>query len=201
VVQTSLPRISKGRTIARRDTAKSDNGEREGTMKTMLARLFGSACLLTLLTLVPCLPAKADAQADIKALEDRFIAAFKAKDLDAIMKVYVPDQTLFVFDVAPPRQYVGAAAYRKDWQEFFDSLDGPITIELTDLDVTADDNLGYSHSIQHVSGTDKQGKKVDLTVRVTDVYKKINGNWLVIHEHVSVPVDFETGKPDLTSKP
>jgi ketosteroid isomerase-like protein len=38
-------------------------------------------------------------------------------------------------------------------------------------------------------------------VRVTDVYKKINGNWLVIHEHVSVPVDLDTGKPDLTSKP
>jgi hypothetical protein len=32
-------------------------------------------------------------------------------------------------------------------------------------------------------------------------YKKINGNWLVIHEHVSVPVDLDTGTPDLTSKP
>jgi ketosteroid isomerase-like protein len=54
----------------------------------------------------------------VKALEDRFIAAFKAKDPDAIMKVYVLDQTLFVFDVVPPRQYVGAPAYRKDSQEF-----------------------------------------------------------------------------------
>jgi DNA-binding transcriptional ArsR family regulator len=47
----------------------------------------------------------------------------------------------------------------------------------------------------------KQGKKLDLTVRVTDVYKKAQGRWLVIHEHVSVPVDLETGKPDLASKP
>ena len=117
------------------------------------------------------------------------------------MKVYVPDQTLFVFDVEPPRQYVGAAAYRKDWQAFLDSFNGAITFELTDLDITTDDNLAYSHSIQRVAGTDKQGEKLDLTVRVTDVYKKINGNWLVIHEHVSVPVDLDTGKPDLTSKP
>jgi len=72
---------------------------------------------------------------------------------------------------------------------------------LTDLDITTDDNLAYSHSIQRVAGTDKQGKKLDLTVRVTDVYKKINSNWLVIHEHVSVPVDLDTGKPDLTSNP
>jgi uncharacterized protein (TIGR02246 family) len=145
--------------------------------------------------------ARADAGADIKALEERFVAALKAKDLDAIMKVYAPDQTLVVFDVVPPRRYVGAAAYRKDWQTFLDTFEGPVTVELTDLDVAADRNLAYSHSIQHVAGTDRQGKKLDLTVRVTDVYKKARGRWLIIHEHVSVPVDLDAGKPDLSSKP
>jgi uncharacterized protein (TIGR02246 family) len=146
-------------------------------------------------------PARADSRADIKALEDRFVAAFKAKDLDAIMKVYAPGQTLVVFDVVPPRQYSGAAAYRKDWQTFFDSFNGPIGVELTDLDVGADRNLAFSHSIQRVTGTDKHGKKLDLTVRVTDVYQKIRGRWFIIHEHVSVPVDLDAGKPDLSSKP
>ena len=146
-------------------------------------------------------PAPADARADIRALEDRFVAAFKAKDVDAIMKVYAPDQTLVVFDVVPPRQYVGAAAYRKDWQTFLGNFDGPITLELTDLDIGADRNLAYSHSIQHLSGTDKQGKKLDVTVRVTDVYQKVGGRWYIVHEHVSVPVNLNTGKPDLASKP
>jgi ketosteroid isomerase-like protein len=95
-------------------------------------------------------PARADAGADIRLLEERFVAALKTKDLDAIMKVYAPDQTLVVFDVVPPRQHVGAAAYRKDWQTFFDSFEGPITVELSDLDVAAGRNLAYSHSIQHV---------------------------------------------------
>jgi len=39
-----------------------------------------------------------------------------------------------------------------------------------------------------------------MTVRVTDVYKKIDGKWLVVHEHVSVPVDPTTNKPDMDSK-
>src|SRR5438445_9989825 len=104
-------------------------------------------------------PARADDAAYIQALKERFVAAFKAKDLDAIMKVYVPDQTLLVFDVVPPRQYVGAAAYRKDWQEVLDTFDGPITMDLTDLDITADDSLAYGHSIQRVAGTNKHGKK------------------------------------------
>jgi len=164
-------------------------------------RVGVTAILFTLSIMVFGAPAWADAAADIRALENRFVAAFKAKDPDAIMKVYAPDQTLVVLDVVPPRQYVGAAAYRKDWQTFFDSFDGPLTVELTDLDVAADRNLAYSHSIQHVAGTDKQGKKLDLTVRVTDVYKKAHGRWLIVHEHVSVPVDLDTGKPDLASKP
>jgi ketosteroid isomerase-like protein len=35
-------------------------------------------------------PARADDRAEIRALEERFVAAMKAKDLDAIMKVYAP---------------------------------------------------------------------------------------------------------------
>jgi ketosteroid isomerase-like protein len=125
---------------------------------TVRAMLFA----LSIMTFGP--PAWADTRGEIRGLVDRFVAAFKAKDVDAIMKVYVPDQTLVVFDVVPPRQYVGAAAYRKDWQTFLGSFDGPITVDLTDLDIGADRNLAYSHSIQRVTGTDKQGKKLDLTL-------------------------------------
>ena len=170
-------------------------------MGKLTAGITAAAVLFALSLAAFGTPARADARGDIKALEDRFVAAFKAKDVDAIMKVYAPGQALVVFDVVPPRQYVGAAAYRKDWQTFLGNFDGPITVELTDLDVGADRNLAYSHSIQRVAGTDKEGKKLDLTVRVTDVYQKIGGRWFIVHEHVSVPVDLGADKPDLASKP
>jgi ketosteroid isomerase-like protein len=64
-----------------------------------------------------------------------------------------------------------------------------------------DDNIGFSYSFQHVTGTDPQGHPVDRTVRVTDGYRKIGGNWLIVLEHISVPVDLKTDKPALTSKP
>jgi ketosteroid isomerase-like protein len=67
--------------------------------------------------------------------------------------------------------------------------------------VETDGNLGYSHCIFRTVGPGKDGKPLDLTVRVTDVYKKTNGKWLALHEHVSWPVDLETGKADLMSKP
>jgi ketosteroid isomerase-like protein len=145
--------------------------------------------------------AQSDDVTQIKALEDSFAAAFRAKDLDAIMKTYVPDDTLFVFDVDPPRQYVGFAAYKKDWQEFLGMFGGPLGFDITDLAITASGDLAYSHSVQHFVGKTKKGETMDVTVRVTDGYRKVNGHWLVTVEHVSVPVDLDTGKADLQSKP
>jgi uncharacterized protein (TIGR02246 family) len=155
-----------------------------------------------LLTAAPTFVQAASAdEASIRALESRFAAAASAGDVNAIMKVYVPDETLVVFDVIPPRQYVGAEAYRKDWAGFVGLFKGPVKFEISDLSVTVDGKMAFSHSIQHILGTDTNGKTVDLTVRVTDVYRKIKANWLIVHEHVSVPVDLDTGKPDLSSKP
>jgi len=83
---------------------------------------------------------------------------------------------------------------------FFTHFRGTPTIAITDLVVTVSGNIAFGHSIQHVTGTDRQGRPVDRTVRVTDGYRKIGGSWLIAHEHVSVPVDLATGKPDFTSK-
>jgi ketosteroid isomerase-like protein len=153
------------------------------------------------LFVAPYAYSKSDDEAQIQTLEHGVQDAFRAKDTAAIMKFYAPGNELFVFDVIPPRQYAGYDAYQKDWQDTFASFDGPVAFEIGDLTITTAGRLAYSHSIQHVSGKMKDGSSVDLTVRVTDVYKKSGGKWLIIHEHVSVPVDLATGKADLQSKP
>jgi ketosteroid isomerase-like protein len=140
-------------------------------------------------------------EAKLKALENNFAAAIRAKDVGAVMKSYVSDDSLIVFDVTPPRQYVGAKAYAKDWTDLFAMYKGPINFEISDLSISADDEIAYSHSIQHMSGTTTKDEPVDFTVRVTDVYRKVKGTWLIAHEHVSVPVDLATAKADLSSKP
>jgi ketosteroid isomerase-like protein len=153
---------------------------------------------------IPVLPGNGDSMVDdeakIRALEDEFAAAFSAKDVDAVMRVYVPDETLVVFDAASPREYVGAKAYRKDRKRFFAIFNGPVEFEISALNVATHGGLGFGHSIQHFGGTSFKGRPIDLTVRVTDVYRKIEGDWLVVHEHVSVPVDFDTGELDLSAK-
>ena len=148
---------------------------------------------------------RVDAQSNdekaIWALNQRFSAAVKAKDINQIMSVYVPDERLFVFDAVPPRQYVGAKAYRKDYEAFFAAFPGPAASEVTDLRITVAGTLAFSHGIDTWTLTDKEGTRVTLVFRVTDVYRKIKGKWLIVHEHLSFPVDPATGTADLLSKP
>jgi ketosteroid isomerase-like protein len=117
------------------------------------------------------------------------------------MAYYTPDDSLLVFDALIPRQYVGAAAFRKDWEGFLATYPGALHAEVSDWKSETDGNLAYGHGMFKSSGPDKDGKPLDLTLRVTDVFKKINGKWLVIHERVSWPVDLATGKADMSSKP
>lgn len=137
--------------------------------------------------------------ADIKTLEDYFAAAVKAHDINAIMAVYVSDPAMVVFDVIPPLQYTGTDAYRKDWQGILDMYPGT-DISVTSLNITTGASVAYSDSIQHATFTDKTGKKTEMTVRVTDGYKKVNGKWLISHEHASIPVDMDTMKPILNAQ-
>jgi ketosteroid isomerase-like protein len=61
-------------------------------------------------------------------------------------------------------------------------------------------DVAYGHCIQHATMTDKSGRKVAMTVRITGGYRKINGQWLIAHEHVSIPVDLATMRPVMDSK-
>lgn len=141
----------------------------------------------------------------IQTLENNLAAAAaEARNLDAIMKAYVPDEILFVFDVIPPREYVGAKAFRKDWDEFLGNTKRPLKYDITAIAVVVVGDITYGHSIQRIVATGVKGDPLDLTTegtRVTDVYRKFRGKWMIGQEHISIPVDLDTGKPDYASKP
>lgn len=145
--------------------------------------------------------ARADDKAEIEALEKRVVAAVQAKDVNAVMANYLPGDSLIVFDVIPPRQYTGWDAYKKDWQGVLGGCADSPKMDISDLAITTGRRIAFSHSIQHFVCTDAKGNKLDMTLRATDAYRKEKGKWLIVHEHISVPVDLATSKADLSSKP
>ena len=142
-----------------------------------------------------------DTHSAINALEDSFASAVRAKDLDKIMSCYTKSEDLVIFDVTPPRQYTGWDAYKTDWQNFLAGCKDSPTIEIKGLQVYGGQGYAFSHSIQHMTCTTQQNTKMDLVLRVTDGYANFKGQWLIAHEHISVPVDLATGNADLQSKP
>jgi uncharacterized protein (TIGR02246 family) len=122
----------------------------------------------------------------IRQLIDGWAKALRAKDIKGIMSNYVPE--ILVFDIAPPLLYKGADAYRKNYEAWFESWQGPIGYEIRDLSITAGDGVAFSHSLNRIYGKRTNGEETDVWVRVTACFRKINGKWLIAHEHISVPL-------------
>lgn len=140
-------------------------------------------------------------EGEIRALYERYEKAFQARDVNTIMSAYAAGDELFVFDVTPPRQHVGWADYKKDWEDLFAAYPGPLHDEVRDLQIHVASDVAYGHHIESGYFTRRDGSRLDIAVRVSDVYRKRNGKWLIVQEHVSVPVDLDTAKADLLSKP
>jgi ketosteroid isomerase-like protein len=140
--------------------------------------------------------AAGSAKDEITEKEKKMIAATSA---DELMKFY-DDQDVTVYDIPPPLQFKGVKAVHGDFDEFFKNAND-LKGELVELAVVAEGNMGMARSIQHFTWKDKDGKAVEATLRVTDVFHKVKGDWKVIHSHISIPVDLKTNQGQLNLKP
>jgi ketosteroid isomerase-like protein len=147
-----------------------------------------------------CLTVSAHAAAkDEKAITDIEHKMIATTNTDDLMKYY--DQNdVNVYDLAGPLQYQGNAAVRGDFDNVFASFAGAKG-NFVELVVVTDGKMGMARSIQHFAWTDKAGKPQEVTVRVTDVFHKVDGQWKVIHTHISAPMDPKTGLTQTNLKP
>ena len=139
------------------------------------------------------------AASEIRSWLDRWTKAVIKQDVDAIMALYADD--VVAYDLVPPLAYVGKDAYRGDYQQFFSQYEGNLHVEVRDLHVGASGELGYATGLELISGTLKNGQKSKVWLRFTSLFRKSDGRWLDFHDHVSVPVDIESGKAMLDLQP
>lgn len=138
-------------------------------------------------------------EVQIRALIESRVKAVYAKDIDGVMSNHAPD--ILSFDVVDPLQYIGADTVRERAEEWFSLYQGPIGYETRDLSITTGDDVAFCHYLYKVSGTMTDGGKVDMWVRATVCYRKLNGTWMITHEHNSVPFNVETSKASLELEP
>jgi ketosteroid isomerase-like protein len=136
---------------------------------------------------------------EIKAAYSAWQHAFATRDLNGIMAIYAPD--VVAYDLVPPLQFVGADAYRKDYETFLSQFKGPVKSTIPNIHIDQTGDTAFAFGLERIRGTLADGTAVDLWVRFTDGWKRKDGHWVVAHEHVSVPVDVATGKARLDLTP
>lgn len=142
---------------------------------------------------------EAVAEALIRQRVDDLVKAVRSKNIDGVMSLYAPD--IVSFDIVPPLRYAGSEEKRREWQRTFAAYRDPIHYEARELTIAADGELGFVHSVNHVTGTLANGHTTDLWLRWTACFRRINGTWLIVHDHVSVPADLEHGQAVLNLTP
>jgi uncharacterized protein (TIGR02246 family) len=127
------------------------------------------------------------AETTVRQRVEELARALSAKDIDRAMSVYAPD--IVSFDINPPLRYAGADRKRQAWLEAFRVYSGGFSYEVRELDVAAQGDLAFVHSLNHVTGTLGNGHATNMWVRWTACFRRIDGAWLIVHDHVSVPAD------------
>ena len=128
---------------------------------------------------------------EVRALVDRWSEAIRRKDIDRLMALYAPD--IVYFDVVPPLHYTGSDALRRNFLRWFDVWESAIGVELRDLRILASGDLAVAHLLHRTSGTLKRGRQVGYWVRATICCQRFDQGWVIMHEHISLPVDVANG--------
>jgi ketosteroid isomerase-like protein len=131
---------------------------------------------------------------------DTLVEAIRTMDLDRMKSIYAPD--IVSFDIQPPLQHVGAEAKIKQWINVSTIFQRPLGYEVRDLTITVGDDVAFGHCFGRLSGTLKNGNSTSGSwVRWTVGLRKIDGNWLIVHDQISVPTDVASGRALLDLAP
>lgn len=126
------------------------------------------------------------ARTEIEKIISEWAQAVRNEDLAGIRAHHALD--VLMFDVPPPFLSRGLDAYMETWKIFYPSQARPITFYFEQIEVTAGEDVAFATAIG-TCGYIELGKRIDLKFRLTMGFQKRANQWLIIHEHHSIPAE------------
>lgn len=118
--------------------------------------------------------------------------AIGAKDAETLQRIYAPD--VVSFDVEAPLQHVGVDAKMKNWERVF-TVFREVEYEMRDLALTVGADLAFGHFFGRLRGTLMNGAVTEgIWVRATLCFQKLDGDWRIVHDQASVPIEMLSGR-------
>jgi uncharacterized protein (TIGR02246 family) len=121
----------------------------------------------------------------VRDLIEAWADAVRRKDYAGIVRSHASD--FVMFDVPPPFKSVGLDAYRKTWDLFFSWSSDPVRFDIQELDVAAGVDVAFAFASMRCEGPSSDGGPEPLDFRLTMCLRKVDGRWMIAHEHHSVP--------------
>jgi ketosteroid isomerase-like protein len=133
-----------------------------------------------------------DDVAAVKAVIEDRLSAIRERDAARANATLAPD--IVAFELVPPLALApGEARDAAAMAAWFATWEGPIDIDMSDLDVAASGDVAFARALHRLSGTRAGTGVVRLWLRSTLCFRKRGGHWLIVHSHSSVPFRPEEG--------
>ena len=108
-------------------------------------------------------------------------------DTANVSRFYDKDANDVFFDIAPLK-YKGWSEYDSGVKKVFAQWRAMKAMVNDDAQVHASGNFYWGTATVHLDITPKDGSPMSLDVRWTALWQKKGNQWLIVHEHVSAPL-------------
>jgi ketosteroid isomerase-like protein len=125
--------------------------------------------------------------AAIKAIETTLATE---TNMDKLIGYYADDAT--VLDIYAPGIYKGRDQIYAGFAPQMAAI-ASMTHKFAEMSVATNGNFACAIAQIEFDAVLKDGKKMSLSVRQLDAFKKIGGEWRIVQQHISLPIDAKTG--------
>jgi ketosteroid isomerase-like protein len=117
-------------------------------------------------------------------------ALLERGDAKAIMAHYAPSYVEYT--LAPPLRQPGDGRDPGPLEAWIATFEAPPRREVTQLEITADGDVAFATSLDCLTAVPRgASESFSMWYRVTVGLRRIDGRWLVTHEHESVPFEMD----------
>jgi ketosteroid isomerase-like protein len=126
----------------------------------------------------------------IREVIEAKVAALAAGDVKAMLAFYAPE--VVEFSLAPPLRQLTDARDPAPVERWIATFEAPPRRQVTRLEITVGGDVAFATSLDCLIATPKGAPEgFDLWFRVTLGLRRIDGRWLITHEHESVPFEMD----------
>lgn len=129
----------------------------------------------------------------VRSFLDRYVAAVRASDADALIALYADD--MHVFDMLEPFERHGLDAGRAMIERWLGDNGATQQCEIEDLHVLESGDLAAARAAVRYGETLEDGTHHSVVTRATWTLQRIGGDWKIVTEHTSVPLSEKDMQP------